>query len=191
MNLAGQVLNVNEAFTQNYGYNNNDIYSLHLSHLFNSVDRTSHKPELELATVQRLGNSTDENYLVHKNGREIWTTGESMLVFNKDGEKFIIRDVINLESTKQLERFLLETEELLEKLFELSQDVGILILDSLMKIIKAFLRLFEMENPPVSGSPLSDMPGTFWSSDIVCSEIRNSSTAGATLEDAERCDRKE
>src|SRR5436190_24357259 len=80
MNLAGKILHVNEAFTNNYGYNNSDIEGLNFRTLFNKSDRENHKPEQELVTVLRHGNATDENYLLHKNGREIWTTGESMLV---------------------------------------------------------------------------------------------------------------
>ena len=87
--------------------------------------------------VLTTGNALDENYIEHMNGPEIWTTGETVLVEDTNGEQFILKDIVNLETTKQLQFFLIETEEILERLFESSHDAAIMIVDASMKVIKA------------------------------------------------------
>jgi PAS domain S-box-containing protein len=88
-----------------------------------------------------------------------------MLVADIDGKDYIVKDVVNLQAKKQLHLFLMETEELLERIFESSKDVIMMVLDGSMKIVKmnnAFLTLFELEQAPPFGSRLSDIPHPFW-----------------------------
>jgi PAS domain S-box-containing protein len=175
LDAEGTVLRVNEAFTNNYGYENNEIKGLHFKTLFTERDREIEKPEKEILNVLTTGNALDENYVVHRNGREIWSTGESVLVIDTNGEKFILKDVVNLETTKQLQFFLVETEEILERLFESSEDAAIIILDAGMKIIKAnqpFQKLFEIKILPGAGSRLADLGNAFWSTEEIHQLIR-------------------
>ena len=75
-----------------------------------------------------------------------------------------------------MQLFLNETEELLERIFESTKDLSIMILDSRMKIIKAnraFLHLFEISDAPLVGSRLSYLNHPFWSNEEIKNEIRN------------------
>ena len=176
MDCKGVIFDVNQAFTTNFGYSKNDLKGQNFNILFNEFDRGKNLPELELETVTASGQAQDENYVVDKEGLEVWALGESLLVSNEEGEKYIVKDIINLQAKKQLQLFLNETEELLERIFESTKDLSIMILDSRMKIIKAnraFLHLFEIQDAPFEGSRLSDLNHPFWSNEEIKNEIRN------------------
>ena len=176
MDCKGVIFDVNQAFTTNFGYSKNDLKGQNFNILFNEFDRKKKLPELELETVTASGQAQDENYVVDKEGLEVWALGESLLVSNEEGEKYIVKDIINLQAKKQLQLFLNETEELLERIFESTKDLSIMILDSRMKIIKAnraFLKLFEISDAPLEGSRLSDLNHPFWSNEEIKNEIRN------------------
>jgi PAS domain S-box-containing protein len=165
MEMDGTVLDVNRAFTTNFGYTNESIQGQNFHILFTEQDRQKHMPQQELQRVIATGQSTDENYVINDKGLAIWAIGESMLVADIDGKDYIVKDVVNLQAKKQLQLFLMQTEELLERIFESSKDVIMMVLDGSMKIVKmnnAFLSLFELEQAPPFGSRLSDIPHSFW-----------------------------
>ena len=174
MDCKGVIFDVNQAFTTNFGYSKSDLKGQNFNILFNEFDRKKKLPELELETVTASGQAQDENYVVDKEGLEVWALGESLLVSNEEGEKYIVKDIVNLQAKKQLQLFLNETEELLERIFESTKDLSIMILDSRMKIIKAnraFLHLFEISDAPLAGSRLSDLDHPFWSNAEIKKEI--------------------
>jgi PAS domain S-box-containing protein len=176
MNTEGIVLHVNDSFTNNFGYSNQEISGLNFSVLFSKKDKEKNLPTRELETVLAIGNANDENYVVHKDGTAMWATGESLLVKGPNDEKYIVKDIINLQSKKQFELFLHETEELLERVFESSKEISIMILDGSMKILKvnnAFTKLFEISEIPEFGSRLSDLDHSFWSDPVMKQDIRN------------------
>ena len=176
MDCKGVIFDVNQAFTTNFGYSKNDLKGQNFNILFTEYDRKKKLPELELETVTATGQAQDENYVVDKEGLEVWALGESILVSNEEGEMYIVKDLINLQAKKQLQLFLNETEELLERIFESTKDLSIMILDSRMKIIKAnraFLHLFEISDAPLAGSRLSDLDHPFWSDAEIKKEIRD------------------
>lgn len=176
MDCKGVIFDVTQALTTNFGYSKNDLKGQNFNILFNEFDREKKLPELELETVTASGQAQDENYIVDKEGLEVWALGESLLVSNEEGENYIVKDIINLQAKKQLQLFLNETEELLERIFESTKDLSIMILDSRMKIIKAnraFLHLFEISDAPLAGSRLSDLDHPFRSNEEIKNEIRN------------------
>jgi PAS domain S-box-containing protein len=84
--------------------------------------------------------------------------------------------------------FLKSTEELLERIFETSKDIPMLILDGSMKIERAnmaFLQLFELEEAPLSGSRFADLNHQFWSSDEIKNELRKILVTNQPLKDRE------
>jgi PAS domain S-box-containing protein len=165
MELDGTVLDVNRAFTKNFGYTNEAIQGQNFHILFTEQDKEKQMPQQELQQVIATGQSTEENYVIDDNGLAIWSLGESMLVADIDGKDYIVKDVVNLQAKKQLQLFLMQTEELLERIFESSKDVVIMVLDGSMKIVKmnnAFLNLFGLQEALPSGSRLSDIPHPFW-----------------------------
>jgi PAS domain S-box-containing protein len=176
MDSAGTILNVNNSFTNNFGYSNEEIRGLNFSILFTEKDKEKNLPLNELKTVLAKGSAHDDNDVVHKNGVSMWATGESILVTGLNGEKYIVKDVINLQSKKQFELFLHEMEDLLERVFESSKEISIMILDGSMKILKvneAFMNLFKLTETPKAGSRLSDIDHSFWSDSSIKQEIRN------------------
>ena len=175
MDNKGIIEGTNQAFLDNFGYAKNELNGQHFRALFNESDRNQNKPERELATVLKDGNAPDENYILNKDGKEILVTGESMLVFNETGESFIIKDVINLQSGMQLERFHIETEELMEKIFEGNKTTAVAVLDGFGKIIKVnppFLNLFELAEMPAPGSRLWHLKHSFWNTPALRSEVK-------------------
>jgi PAS domain S-box-containing protein len=170
MDCEGNFLDVNSAFTKNFGYKKEDISGKNFRLLFTEHDIIHQKPEIELATVNAKGQANDENYVVHQGGQKVWCIGESLLVKGEKGEKYIVKDIINLQARKQLQLFLTDTEELLERIFETSRDIPMMILDGSMKIINinhAFLELFEIDESPERGSRLSCLDHPFWNSQEV------------------------
>ncbi|MEJ7683113.1 MAG: PAS domain S-box protein [Segetibacter sp.] len=116
--------------------------------LFNESDREKNRPQVELQTVKAKGQAQDENYIIDKEGHEIWVLGESLLINDQKGDKFIVKDIINLQAKKQLQLFLTETEELLERIFDSTKDLPMIIINGSMKIIKAniaFLHLLKFQ----------------------------------------------
>lgn len=172
----GTVLRVNKAFTRNFGYTNEEINGQHFSILFTKLDNEKARPQHELETVHAKGQSTDENFIIDNKGHAIWCTGESVLVKNRKGEAYIVKDIVNLQAKNQFHLFLTETGELLERVFESTRDIPIMILDGSLKIQKAnaaFLQLFELPEQPEPSSRLSDIDHPFWKEGEAKEVIRN------------------
>jgi PAS domain S-box-containing protein len=187
MDLTGTMLDVNKSFTGNFGYSNDDIKGKNFSLLFNAFDKENGKPQLELATVAAKGQAHDENYLINKNGEAIWCMGEALLVESDKGERYIVKDIVNLQSKKHVQLFLNDTEELLERIFHSSKDVAMIILDGSLKIQRvnaAFLQLFDMEEAPAKGSRVADLPHTFWKEEITI-ELRQLLVSNSPLKHRE------
>jgi PAS domain S-box-containing protein len=176
MNTAGTILDLNPAFTINYGYTLQDLIGQNFSVLFTEQDRADNKPQLELQNCHSNGQSNDDNYVVSKGGLWSWSAGESVLMLSNEQEEYITKNIINLQSRKYLKLLLMETEELLGRAFETSLDIPMIILDGGMKIVKvnqSFLGLFEMSQAPPEGSSLSSVDHSFWKSKEVKEEVRS------------------
>jgi PAS domain S-box-containing protein len=176
LDCDGKILDINRSFTNNFGYSLEDIKGKNFSILFNEQDISEGKPQLELKQVAIKGQAHDENYIIDKTGKQIWCTGEAILVSNDDGEKYIVKDIVNLQAKKQLHLFLMETEDLLERIFQSSQNVPILILDGSLKVQKvneAFQDFFKIKELPLTGSSLSNIPHPFWNSPEIKKEVSN------------------
>lgn len=175
MDADGIILDVNKAFTNNFGYSKEDLRGQNFRVLFIQSDNEKNVPRLEIESVLTTGQACDENYLVDKQGRAIWCTGEAMLIEGEDG-RYIVKDVINLQAKKQVQLFMKGTEELLERIIQGSNDIPMLVLNGIMKVEKvnsAFLQLFEIDETPLPGSRLSDLQHPFWSSESIKNEVRN------------------
>jgi len=174
MNCEGVILDVNHAFTNNYGYNNEDVRGQNFSILFNANDRQNKLPELELLTVAAKGQANDENYVINKQGQPVLSLGESILVSDSEGVYFIVKDIVNLQAKRHIDFFLTETEELLERIYESSKDMPMIILDGSLKVLKAnkpFLDLFEIAEEPIKGSRLANLSHSFWENGDMRREI--------------------
>lgn len=175
MTGEGIVQEVNEAFTIAYGYTTEDLASKHFRVLYLEKDQITLRPEIELNITHREGSGSDENYLVHKDGTPVWVGGESVLVKTNEGT-FIVKVIHNMHAQKQLERYLLNSNELLENLFESVQQTGLLLLDSQLRTVKAnaaFRDLFSLDKKPENGSRLQEIPHSFWSKEEIKTDVVN------------------
>ena len=164
MDTKGFIIDINEAFHLRFGHLIEDLAGKHLSVLFTEEDKAMKKPENEVQNVLAEGSANDENYLVNKEGNKVWVTGESVLIADED-ETYIVKVVHNIHAQKQLERFLLQSNEFIETIFDSVDQSALLILDSRMRVIKnnkTFLEIFELGRPVEEGSRLTEIDHSFW-----------------------------
>jgi PAS domain S-box-containing protein len=183
MSEDGIISEVNEAFTMAFGYTTEDLKSKHFRILYIQKDQITRRPEIELSLTHREGACTDENYLVHKDGTPIWVTGESVLIKTED-ITCIVKVVHNIHAQKQLERYLVDSTELLDSLFESVQQNALLLLDAQMKAIKAngtFKRMFNVQTVITEGSRLQQLGNSFWCSEEIKNDIRNAIVNGSPI----------
>ena len=176
MKCDGEILDVNEAFHLRFGYLPQDLVGKNFSILFTEKDRQINKPERELQNVNTQGSASDENYIVHKDGSKLWVTGESVLIENKNRETCVVKVIHNIHAQKQLERFLLQSHEFIESIFDSITESALLLLDSRIRIIKvnrAFIQLFDLLKEPEQNSRLSDIDNPLWSRPDVKQEVVN------------------
>ena len=175
MDKEGTIINMNHAFHLRFGYVPADLVGKNFSLLFTEKDQAINKPEREIQQVIETRCANDENYLVDKEGNKIWVTGESVLVEN-DAETYIIKVVHNIHAQKQLERFLLQSHEFIDTVFDSIDESALLLLDSRLRIIKAnktFIEMFELNQPTSTGGRLTDIDHSFWKRADVKQEIVN------------------
>jgi PAS domain S-box-containing protein len=185
MDTKGIIININEAFHLRFGYNAKDLTGKNFSVLFTEEDKKISKPERELQTVLTNGSANDENYLMHKDGNKVWVMGESVHIENSKEEAYIVKVIHNIHAQKQLERFLLQSHEFIDSVFDSIDESGLLMLDSRLRIIKAnktFTKLFNLQRPVEEGNRLSDLDNPFWQRADVKQEVVNFLVANHTNE---------
>ncbi len=176
MDTKGVILEVNKAFLTAFGYVNEDLIERNFNILFTEEDRKKNKPEIELQKANNEGSGSDDNYLLQKSGKQVWVNGESVLVTGDDEVSYIIKIIHNIEAQKQLERFLLESNDFIETILESITDRGLIILDAEMKVIKVnskFVEMFNLKEQPPEESKVSNIQHPFWSSPDVKQLLRN------------------
>ncbi len=173
MDKEGTIININNAFTSHFGYHADDLNGKNFSVLFTENDKQINKPEQEIQKVLTSGAASDENYLIHKDGYNIWVNGESVLA-EKDNATYVVKVVHNIHAQKQLERFLLQSHEFIDTVFESIKESALMILDSHLRIVKvnkAFIELFELDQAPGEGSRLTEINNPFWHRNDVKQEV--------------------
>ena len=164
LDKEGTILNINKAFSDHFGYQAEDLAGKNFSVLFLVKDQETNKPEREVREVLTRGSSNDENYLVHKDGYKIWVAGESVLA-EHENKIYLVKIVHNIHAQKQLERFLLQSHEFVDTVFESIKESALMILDSHLRVVKvnkAFIHLFELEKAPQEGGRIIEIENPFW-----------------------------
>ncbi|MEJ7609932.1 MAG: PAS domain S-box protein [Ferruginibacter sp.] len=165
MDQKGSIIEVNRSFLSAFGYRQSQLVGKNFSMLFTAKDRKANKPALEIKTAVAKGSKSDNNYLVHKDGTPIWVIGESVAVKNTEGEKYIVKIIQNINSHKKLERFLMESNDFLDTVFDSVKDAAFVILNSEMRILrsnKIFTRIFGLQDTPVSQVKIFKLENSFW-----------------------------
>jgi PAS domain S-box-containing protein len=147
MDANGRIITVNDAFTDCFDYQQHEVAGQHFSMLFTSADRADHLPEKEIARAKAGGQASDKNYLVAKNGQQIWVTGETVLVDNEEGAPYLLKVIQDINDQKASELSLARSNNFNESILTSIEDV-VIVLDEHMNIMKAnpaFNRLFKYE----------------------------------------------
>jgi PAS domain S-box-containing protein len=132
----GTIGAVNSAFTECFGYEEEDIVGKYSGILFTEEDQRKGCPEKEIRQTLQTGQSNDNNFLVDKQGDKIWVSGESVLVTNDVGKKMILKIVQDIHKQKTSENSVLELHKFNENILESISDI-VIVLDEKLNIIKA------------------------------------------------------
>jgi PAS domain S-box-containing protein len=176
MNIEGKILDVNKGFMNAFGYTKKELVGKNFAILFTDKDREEKKPEIEIKTALAKGNKSDNNYLLNKEGLPIWVLGESIAAINKEGEKYVVKIIQNINTQKKLEGFLIESDEFIHTIFDSVKDTAFVILNSELRIIrtnKVFLKIFNLTKSATEGVKLSKLNNVFWKSTEIKKEITN------------------
>ena len=163
LDLEGYILQCNKAFENQFGYTANDLVGKHTRLFFTVEDQHLKKPEIEISTVKEKGVAEDNNYLVHKDGSLVWVMGESVLV-SVGEQNYISKIVHSIHTQKVMERFLIDTNELIESMLATMKD-GIIVVDADLRILKAnkaFHEMFEIPAETIEGILIYDLNYSFW-----------------------------
>lgn len=165
LNTKGEILDINKGFINAFGYKKRELFGKNFEILFTDVDRKADKPGLEIKTVLKKGNKSDNNYLLNKEGLPIWVLGEALSAINEAGEKYIIKIIQNINTQKKLEGFLIESDEFINTVFDSVQDAAFVILNSELRILrtnKMFLSMFKLKKADVTDVQLLKIKNSFW-----------------------------
>ena len=147
MDKNGTIITINQAFTNSFGYEHEDVIGKNVAVLFTEEDQNKGLPEKELRDVLNKGQGADNNYLVAKDKTIIWVSGESVLVKNDEGKVSILKIIQNIHQQKISEISLQDLNEFNETILGSIEDV-VIVLDESMNVVKAnraFSRLFKNE----------------------------------------------
>ena len=100
MDTAGFITAINPAFSNYFGYSEEDVAGKHFSIFFTEEDRKKNKPQNEVETVLRTSQCDDKNFFVHKDGKITWVSGESILVSHADGKHSLLKMIPGYPDTK-------------------------------------------------------------------------------------------
>ena len=144
MDRDGIIREVNRAFLLSFGYEREDLIGQHLSILFSETDQQTDMPVREIRTVLDEGQSFDNNYLVNKNKVLTWVSGESVLLTNEKGEKYILKIIQNIHTQKESETSIKLLNNFNENILSAIED-AVLVLNKHFQVLKAnsaAIRLF-------------------------------------------------
>ena len=187
MDDMGIILDVNKGFLNAFGYSKKDLTGKNFQMLFTPKDREENKPALEVKQTLANGTSSDNNYLLNKDGVPIWVLGESIMVKRDEGEKSIIKIIQNINTQKKLEGFLIESDEFINTVFDSVQDAAIVILNSELRILrtnKIFLSLFKLKKADVTEVQLLKIKNSFWKTAEIKKQIADILVTKKTMKNA-------
>lgn len=186
MDTTGIILEVNDAFLHSFGYSRADVVQKNFSMLFTDEDKKMNKPGVEIQKTNTEGSGNDDNFLVQKSGKAVWVNGESILVTDEENVSYIVKIIHNISAQKQLERFLLQSNDFIEEILDSITDRALIIIDASMKVIKtnsAFLEMFSLTKPPAEDSRISNIGHHFWASPAVKEILRDTLVKDETVQD--------
>ena len=120
LDKVGTILEINEAFTNFFGFTEGDIIGNNFSTLFTETDMAAGVPEKEIETVLLNGQAADNNFLVGKDKNLTWVSGESILIVeNPDGTGNILKIIQNINAQKTSENSIIRLNNFNESILAL------------------------------------------------------------------------
>jgi PAS domain S-box-containing protein len=148
----GIILETNDAFGLSFGYTEDDIVGQHFSVLFSDADKKKDLPEREIRMVLDTGQSFDNNYMVNKDKKWTWVSGESVLITNDKDQKCILKIIQNIHSQKESEHSIIRLNHFNENILGSILD-AVIVIDNEFEILKAnrsFTQLFNFSDQEVA-----------------------------------------
>ncbi len=136
MDEKGIIQETNSAFTDFFGFREDDIIGQKFHVLFTEEDQKKGMPENELKEVLSTGQSNDNNYLVNKNKTLTWVAGESILVKDDKGKRIILKVIQDIHKQKTYEQSLLHLNQFNERILSSIDDI-VIVIDNKTELIKA------------------------------------------------------
>ncbi|MEO6452829.1 MAG: ATP-binding protein [Ginsengibacter sp.] len=171
----GFVRAVNQAFTNCFGYEPEDIIGQYINILFTDEDQKKGLPEKELNSVLTTGQGSDNNYLVTKDKTLIWVSGETILVKNDEGGVSILKVIQNIHQQKKSELSIQHLNEFNENILSSIADV-VIVVDENMDVIKAnraFSNLFKYNEQGIKPMNFADLIKPYDPFGVIQSNIEN------------------
>ncbi|MBE7173520.1 MAG: PAS domain S-box protein [Williamsia sp.] len=187
MNEEGMVLGVSSSFTAYFHYTEDDLVGKFPRMLFTPEDQQQKKFEREIENVRTQGFSSDDNYLVNKNGVYTWVSGEAVLVENNRKEKFIVKIVQSIHEQKTLETSLRNSSNFVESIFKCMRDALVVVNGSftIQKANTAFRSIFWPSHQQVEGENLFEINPVFSTASGLRQKIQDLTTGNDCIPDGE------
>ncbi len=163
LNEKGTVLAINDGFTTQFHYQEEDIVGKPMKMLFTPEDQEKMKFEREMENVTSQGVCSDNNYLVNGNGILTWVSGESILVKNEKNQTYIVKVIQSIHEQKTLENSLRDSTSFVESILRCIQDALVVVNDDfvVLKANDAFLKIFSPNTDKLDGIPLFEVHPAF------------------------------
>jgi PAS domain S-box-containing protein len=174
LNGNGIILDSSKGIEDQFGYTLEDLSGKHFSILYTEKDLQKNRPKEELKEALQNGFSMDNNFLIDKKGKEVWCQGESIIVKNKDGERFYIKHVYNIDKQKQLEKSLRAAKKFSEGITETINE-AVVVVDSNFNIMMAnsyFNKYYNPENKDIKNKSFFEINNEGWNGSTLKDEFQ-------------------
>ena len=149
MDTDGNILTVNAAFTNSFGYTTSELKGKNFEILFTKEDRQNDRPKREVETAIATGQCDDRNFLVKKNKDAVWVSGETLRIGNVNGTGYLLKVIQDISGQKEAEHTVSRALDFNESILNSIDDI-VIVLDNELQVIKAnpaFYSLFKRVNP--------------------------------------------
>ena len=177
----GKIIKINKAFTNCFGYTEEDLKGKSTSVLFTEQDQKEGKPEREIAAVIASGQAFDNNYLVKKDKKKVWVSGESVLVKNEDDGICILKIIQDINQQMLNEKNALRFSNLNEHILTAIDDM-VIVLDMQLNILKSN-HAFDLFNQSYrnEGSNFEELIKPYDPYDMLITQIKNAAKQKAAF----------
>ncbi|NEO53164.1 MAG: PAS domain S-box protein [Okeania sp. SIO3B5] len=110
-NLSGKIFRVNQAFRNILGYSNADLSKLNLIDIIYAEEQQDCEINLRSLMTEKIKNYANDNRLIHKKGKIIWSYLNISLIKTSQEPKYLIGLIKDITQRKQMELDLKKSEE--------------------------------------------------------------------------------